>query len=101
MNAETTLVPITPDTILAREMARFVGDPLGFVLFAYPWGRAGTELEHEMGPDPVQKKFLTDLGEHVKTAEIPGHSPSHANHDDRHQRPRHRKSPLSVKWQLR
>ena len=26
LNAETTLVPITPDTILAREMARFVGD---------------------------------------------------------------------------
>lgn len=75
MNAETTLVPITPDTILAREMARFVGDPLGFVLFAYPWGRAGTELEHEMGPDPVQKKFLTDLGEHVKRRKFRGTLP--------------------------
>jgi hypothetical protein len=75
VNAETTLVPITPDTILAREMARFVGDPLGFVLFAYPWGRAGTELEHEMGPDPVQKKFLTDLGEHVKRRKFRGTLP--------------------------
>jgi hypothetical protein len=43
VNAETTLVPITPDIILAREMARFVGGPLGFVMYAYHWGKVGTE----------------------------------------------------------
>jgi hypothetical protein len=30
-------------------MARFVADPRGFVVFKYPWGRAGRELERETG----------------------------------------------------
>jgi hypothetical protein len=30
---------------LIEELAAFSSDPLGFVLFAFPWGEEGTELE--------------------------------------------------------
>jgi hypothetical protein len=54
------------DELLAEELAQFYDDPLGFVYFAYPWGVAGTELEHETGPDDNQIEFLTSLGAEVR-----------------------------------
>jgi hypothetical protein len=48
---------------------------LGFVMYAYPWGKAGTELEHETGPDRVQKKLLLDLGEEVQRRKFRGTDP--------------------------
>jgi hypothetical protein len=54
------------DELLAEELAQFYDDPLGFVMFAYPWGEPGTELENETGPDDNQIEFLTSLGEEVR-----------------------------------
>lgn len=45
---------------LAQIMALFRNDPLGFVLWAYPWGKAGTELENEY-PDRWQIAVLEDI----------------------------------------
>lgn len=42
-------------------------DPLGFVRFIYPWGKAGTPLEHFKGPRSWQCESLEALGEHMKT----------------------------------
>lgn len=42
-------------------------DPLAFVLFVYPWGKAGTPLEHFTGPRSWQREHLQELGEHLKT----------------------------------
>ena len=36
---------------LYDDLARFTHDPLGFVLWAFPWGEPGTSLEHEHGPE--------------------------------------------------
>jgi hypothetical protein len=36
-------------------MAKYKDDPFGFVMAAYPWGVAGTELEHETGPDEPRR----------------------------------------------
>jgi hypothetical protein len=47
---------------LIEDVAAFFDDPLGFVLYAYPWGKTGTPLADETGPDEWQSKFLTDLG---------------------------------------
>jgi len=46
---------------LLEELATFVHDPLGFVLFAFPWGEPG-ELESATGPEPWQEQILIDLG---------------------------------------
>ena len=49
------------DITLEEAVARFVYDPLGFVYFIYPWGQAGTLLEHEEGPDTWQIQVLEDV----------------------------------------
>lgn len=46
---------------LIVELAEFSGDPLGWVLWAFPWGEPGSELEHSSGPEPWQIKLLQDL----------------------------------------
>ena len=40
---------------------KYYADPLGFVMWAFPWGEPGTPLEKEEGPDEWQKVFLQDL----------------------------------------
>lgn len=65
---------ISPDLMLAEEVSRFYADPLGFVLFAYPWGEPGP-LENEQGPDDNQREFLNSLGEEVKARKFDGSNP--------------------------
>lgn len=45
---------------LAKTLAGFKNDPLGFVLWAYPWGEKGTALENEY-PDRWQIAVLNDI----------------------------------------
>ena len=52
--------------LYAEALARFRHDPLGFVMWAYPWGVAGTALEDEDGPDVWQRAELADMGEHLR-----------------------------------
>src|SRR5690606_12401434 len=58
------------DTLLTleEELAQFVHDPLGFVLFAFPWGEPG-ELENDLGPEPWQVALLQDLGNGLLTVD--------------------------------
>jgi len=51
---------------LAEQICEYYDDPLGFVLFAYPWGTPGTPLEHYHGPDEWQRELLSDIGREVK-----------------------------------
>lgn len=53
---------------LLEELAQFTSDPLGFVLFAFPWGEPGGELEHQEGPEGWQITLLEDLGRGVISA---------------------------------
>jgi len=41
-------------------------DPEAFVLFVFPWGQAGTPLEHFQGPRKWQRKVLRKFAEHIK-----------------------------------
>lgn len=43
---------------LIADLARFSGDPLGFVYWAFPWGVKGTDLENDKGPEPWQQQVL-------------------------------------------
>ncbi len=57
---------VSADLELAGEIAAFYADPLGFVLFAYPWGEPGGPLADEEGPDEWQTEFLKDLGAELR-----------------------------------
>jgi hypothetical protein len=58
---------------LHDEVAKYYDDPLGFVLFAYPWTEPGL-LEHHPGPDTWQREFLIWIGEQVKARSFDGHT---------------------------
>jgi hypothetical protein len=55
---------------LAREVAKFREDPLGFVLYCYPWGQG--ELADSPGPDANQREFLEALGKEVRERAFDG-----------------------------
>jgi hypothetical protein len=50
---------------LAEDLGRFTHDPLGYVMWAFPWGEPGSELEHEKGPRDWQREVLVEIGELV------------------------------------
>ena len=53
--------------LMARLWAPAIKDsPLAFVMFAFPWGQAGTPLEHFKGPRKWQREVLQQIGEHIK-----------------------------------
>ncbi|MDR3569658.1 MAG: hypothetical protein P4L43_16655 [Syntrophobacteraceae bacterium] len=47
---------------LASELAKYVCDPYGWVLYAFPWGEPGSELASYSGPDKWQEDILKDIG---------------------------------------
>ena len=51
---------------LSQQLGRFRYDPLGFVLFAFPWGQPGSALAGESGPEPWQREVLEKLGRGLK-----------------------------------
>ena len=55
-------------------MAGFRFDPLGHVLYSYPWGVAGTDLEDRTGPYDWQRDLLTRVGDKLRAGE-PVHFP--------------------------
>jgi hypothetical protein len=60
--------------MLWRKAASFRNDPLGFVLWAFPWGQPGP-LEKYNGPDKWQADFLKELGEQVSKRGFDGTTP--------------------------
>lgn len=48
---------------LLEDLARLSGNPLAFVLWAFPWGEEGSELAGFAGPEPWQAEILTQLGQ--------------------------------------
>lgn len=39
---------------------------MGYVLYAFPWGKSGTILENEPGPRKWQAQFLRDVGDQLR-----------------------------------
>lgn len=65
---------LSADEELALEVAKYYDDPLGFVMFAYPWGQPGI-LEHEEGPDVWQAEELEKIGREVRKRKFNGRTP--------------------------
>jgi len=57
------------DVQLLEELGSYAYDPLGFVMWAFPWGEAGTELEHFTGPDDWQRWVLTSIRDRILTTD--------------------------------
>lgn len=51
---------------LIEDIAGFTHDPLGYVLYNFPWGVAGTELERHKGPRRWQRAVLESIGEQLR-----------------------------------
>ena len=51
---------------LIEELGTFSNDPVGFVMFSFPWAEPG-ELERFKGPEPWQLEVLSDLGKGLIT----------------------------------
>ncbi|HZK80272.1 MAG TPA: hypothetical protein VFC46_04375, partial [Humisphaera sp.] len=59
---------------MAIAVSEYYDDPLGFVRFAYQWGKPGP-LRDYPGPDKWQVEFLTELGEQVRQRKFDGTAP--------------------------
>jgi hypothetical protein len=50
-----------PQSAIAEDLARYEFDPLGFVLYAYPWGQPGTYLEKLEGPEQWAADLMLEI----------------------------------------
>lgn len=53
---------------LINDVASFTHDPLGYALYAFPWGEEG-ELKEHKGPRRWQEKLMKDIGAHLSNPE--------------------------------
>ncbi|MDA8306863.1 MAG: terminase [Deltaproteobacteria bacterium] len=61
-----------PCAELAAELAKYVSDPYGWVLYAFPWGEPGSELACYSGPDKWQEDILKGIGRRLSRASQDG-----------------------------
>lgn len=64
-----------PDHALAVQIAEFYADPLGFVLYAFPWGEDHSLLEGAEGPRKWQWEFFEKWGAEIKARGFDGKNP--------------------------
>lgn len=57
---------------LIKDVSGFIGDPYGFVMYAFPWGVPGTALEHYNAPDEWQADILKTLGNEIRARKFNG-----------------------------
>lgn len=62
--------PVTDlESQLVEDIAGFTHDPLGYALYAFPWGEEGTELADATGPREWQAEAFEEIGQHLKNPE--------------------------------
>jgi len=76
-------VQLTAEQQLVEDIAGFTHDPLGYALYAFPWGVPGTELEHKRlrqwqrdvldGIGQRLRTGVVDLGEVIRESTASGH----------------------------
>lgn len=62
--------PLGAEQQLVQQIAEFYDDPLGHVLFSYPWGEG--QLQGRDGPQQWQRDFLIDVGKEVRARGFDG-----------------------------
>lgn len=74
-NGQSRMSEAEQNFSLEDEIAQFYDDPLGFVLYAFPWSETGTLLEEAEGPRRWQWEFLEQWGEEIKKRGFDGITP--------------------------
>lgn len=69
MSATSVSSHIDYEQELVEKLYSFRHDPLGCVLFSFPWGEPGTDLSNDPAPRAFQRTFLTELGDHLQNPE--------------------------------
>ena len=64
---------LQPQFELARQISQFYDDPLGHVLFSYPWGTGS--LKGRAGPQRWQREFLEAVAREVQKRRFDGTTP--------------------------
>lgn len=59
-------MPPSDSLTLAEDIAGFTHDPLGYVLYNFPWGVVGTPLEKHTGPRQWQRETLERIGQKLR-----------------------------------
>jgi hypothetical protein len=60
------MLAVSDVELLVDDLASFEHDPLGFVMWAFPWGEAGTSLADEEGPELWQREHLIRIGNKLR-----------------------------------
>jgi len=63
---------VTAESALVGDVAGFAHDPLGHVLYVYPWGVPGTQLARHTGPREWQREVLESIGEKLRAGASAG-----------------------------
>ena len=58
---------VDPEQVLIDDVTRFEHDPLGYVMYAFPWGTG--ELKNHDGPDEWQRELLESVGKGLLSAD--------------------------------
>ena len=61
-----TAAAMSPEEQLVEDIASFTYDPLGYALYAFPWGEEGTELAHATGPRNWQADAFREIRDHLQ-----------------------------------
>ncbi len=64
--------PGQADRELIADIAAFYDDPYGFVLYTFPWGKKGTPLADETGPDSWQIDVMTEIQKGIRAGQDAG-----------------------------
>lgn len=67
--SKTAWLPADVENQLVDDICNFVDDPLGYAMYAFPWGEEGSVLEDSDGPKKWQRKILTDIRDHLQNPE--------------------------------
>jgi hypothetical protein len=59
-----------PEAELISDIGSFTHDPLGYVLYAFPWGVPGTELATHSGPRQWQRDTLERIGAKLRAGSL-------------------------------
>lgn len=70
MPASTQLYSKREEEALMKDLwsPQIADDPRNFVRYVYPWGKAGTPLEHLKQPRKWQDEVLLEVGQYIKEA---------------------------------
>lgn len=60
------VIPAGLEEQLVSDIGRFYADPLGFVLYAFPWGEPGGPLATDDGPDVWQRDVMQAIADSIR-----------------------------------